>query len=289
MTARLAVIAAFWRSLMVSAQAPSRVFVVVFDDQHLSSGGLKRLQAAAVTLFTNEFQPGDLGGVVVDGQLVGDRLLSERAELLKAVERAHPRLATASDLEASAAVPGGVEPSARLAEIETLDVARAALDRKLSIVETLVGQPGADRRSKGGAPGVGGFGGDAAVAARARRMAEAAKRAGVRFHVFDESGNDRDAAGGLARAHGRLIVAPIERLRGGDCAHRSGDEDDGRAVRRRRPASAERRPVAASPAKDRRRRRRDTPARRALFRDRSPSGSWSPRRLQIPACCASGR
>jgi len=78
-----------------------RVFVVVFDDASLSAGGLRRLQAAASVLFTNEFHPGDLGGVVVDGNLIGSRLLSDRDELLRAVARAHPRIATASDLESS--------------------------------------------------------------------------------------------------------------------------------------------------------------------------------------------
>ena len=42
------------------------------------------------------------------------RLLSEREELVRAVGRAHPRVATASDLEASAALPGGARPSERL-------------------------------------------------------------------------------------------------------------------------------------------------------------------------------
>jgi hypothetical protein len=107
-TARWAVVATLLAVVAAAAQGSSRVLVLVFDDQ-LSSGALRRLQAAAVTLFTDQFQPGDLGGVVVDGQLVSSRLLSDRSDLLKAVERAHPRIATASDLEALAAVPGGVE------------------------------------------------------------------------------------------------------------------------------------------------------------------------------------
>ena len=134
MRARLAVMLCVLALANAAAQSPSRVFVVVFDEQHLSSGGLKRLQAAAVALFSTEFRPGDLGGVVVDGRLVSDRLLSDRGELLQGIERAHPRLATASDLESSASVPGGVEQSARLAEIETLDLQRAAIDRKLGIL-----------------------------------------------------------------------------------------------------------------------------------------------------------
>ena len=144
------------------------------------------------------------------GSCVNGRLVSERAELLKAVARAHPRLATASDLEASAAVPGGAQPSARLAEIESLDVARAALDRKLAIVESLLANLARVVGSKAVLLASGGFGGDA-ESPRVVALAEAAKRAGVRFYVFDESGNDRDAAGGLARWTGGLVV------------HRSGD------------------------------------------------------------------
>jgi tetratricopeptide (TPR) repeat protein len=190
---------------IASAQGPSRVFVVVFDDQHLSSSGLRRLQAAATDLFTTQLQPSDLAGVLVDGRLVGDRLLSDPNDLLKAVARAHPRLVTASDLVSSTAVPGGVEQSARLAEIETLDIDRAALDRKFAALESLI----ANLARVGGAKAVvlvsEGFGGDA-EAPRVRTTAEAAKRADVRFHVLDESGTDRDAAAGLARFTGGVAV-----------------------------------------------------------------------------------
>ena len=190
---------------MAGAQSPSRVFVIVFDEQHLSSGGLKRLQAAAVALFTTEFHAGDLGGVVVDGQLVGGRLLSERADLLKQVERAHPRVATASDLESSAAAPGGVKQSDRLAEIDTLEVQRAEIDRKLSILETLVGNLTRVDGSKAVVLMSDGFGGDAA-APRVRALIASAGRAGVRFHVLDESGTDRDAASGLARGTAGIVA-----------------------------------------------------------------------------------
>ena len=194
----------------VGAQAPSRVFVVVFDDQHLSAAGLKRLQTAATNLFSNELQPGDLGGVVVDGHLVGDRLYSDRGELQLAVGRAHPRLAAASDLAASSAAPGGIEQSARLAEIEALDVARVALDSKLSVVEALIANLARLSGNKAVLLASESFGGDA-TASRVLSIAETAKRANVRFHVFDESGSDRDAASGLAR------------LTGGVIAHKSGE------------------------------------------------------------------
>jgi tetratricopeptide (TPR) repeat protein len=204
-TARLSVVASFLALAIAGAQAPSRVFVVVFDEQHLTAGGLKRLQSAAVTLFTQEFQPGDRGGVVVDGQLAGNRLSSDRDELLRAVQRAHPRLATASDLESSAAIPGGAEPSARLAEIETLDAARAATDRKLAGVEALIGNLSRVDGPKAVVLMSEGYGGDGA-APRVRDLIAAAVRAGVRVHVFDESGSDRDAATGLARGTGGIVT-----------------------------------------------------------------------------------
>ena len=72
-----------------SAPAP-RVFIAVFDDDHLSPGGFKRVQAAATTLFEKEFQPGDIGGVVSKGAMANKRLTSDREELLKAVNQAQP-------------------------------------------------------------------------------------------------------------------------------------------------------------------------------------------------------
>jgi tetratricopeptide (TPR) repeat protein len=203
--ARLSLVASLLALSVVSAQAPARVFVVVFDEEHLSSGSLKRLQAAATDLFTREFRPGDLGGVVVDGQLAGNRLLSDRDELLRAVGRAHPRVATASDLEASAALPGGARPSERLTEIEGLDVARAANERKLSILDTLFGNLARVTGAKAVLVMSEGFGGDAS-SPRVRDLIGAASKAGVQVHVLDESGNDRDAASGLARGTGGSVT-----------------------------------------------------------------------------------
>jgi VWFA-related protein len=71
--------------------APSpRVFIAVFDGDHLTPGGFKRVQAAAATLFEKEFQPGDVGGVGVKGGMANKRLTNDRAELMKAVSEAKP-------------------------------------------------------------------------------------------------------------------------------------------------------------------------------------------------------
>jgi len=141
----------------------------------------------------------------VDGRLVGDRLGSERDDLLKAVDRAHPRLATAADLEQSTQVAGGVEQSARLSEIARLDAARAATDRQLSVLESLISNLARVDGPKAILLMSEGFGGDGG-SARVRAIAASAARAGVRFHVLDESGSDRDAAGGLARATGGSVT-----------------------------------------------------------------------------------
>ncbi len=67
-----------------------RVFVVVFDDDHLTPGGFKRIQAAALTLFAKDFQDGDIGGVLTRGQIANKRLTSNREELIAAVKSAKP-------------------------------------------------------------------------------------------------------------------------------------------------------------------------------------------------------
>jgi VWFA-related protein len=70
--------------------AARHIFVIVFDDAHLSPGGFKRTQAAALTLFQSQLRDGDVGGVVSNGRMANSRLTSDRAELIKAVKDAKP-------------------------------------------------------------------------------------------------------------------------------------------------------------------------------------------------------
>jgi VWFA-related protein len=65
-----------------------RVFVLFFDQEHLDSGGFKRLQDAAASFLTTEFQAGDVGGVLVGGTMIGNRLTTEREVLVQAVRGA---------------------------------------------------------------------------------------------------------------------------------------------------------------------------------------------------------
>jgi VWFA-related protein len=104
-----------------SASAPAqssgrRVFIVVFDDAHLTPGGFKRTQAAAVNLFTQQFHAGDVGGVVANGRVANNRLTTDREEILKAVRAAKPNSKLNSKLADEREWP-------RMSEIEAVRVA----------------------------------------------------------------------------------------------------------------------------------------------------------------------
>jgi VWFA-related protein len=73
-----------------------RTFVAFFDDEHLTPAGFKKVQAAALTLFSKELEDGDIGGVVQNGRMAGGHLTSARAELMKAVADAKPNSKTTS-------------------------------------------------------------------------------------------------------------------------------------------------------------------------------------------------
>jgi len=68
--------------------APPRAFVLFFDQDHMDANGFKRLQDAAEKFLNTEFQPGDVGGVLVGATMIGNRLTTERESLLQAVRTA---------------------------------------------------------------------------------------------------------------------------------------------------------------------------------------------------------
>jgi len=70
---------------------PPAVWLFVFDTLHLSPGGLTRSRDAVLKFLTDRFHDGDIGGVVIDGQMANNRLTSVRAELVKAVDDLKPR------------------------------------------------------------------------------------------------------------------------------------------------------------------------------------------------------
>jgi VWFA-related protein len=76
------------RPALATPAAPPRVFVLYFDQDHLDGNGFQRLQAAAVEFLQNQFQPGDVGGVLVGATMVGNRLTVDREALVQAVRGA---------------------------------------------------------------------------------------------------------------------------------------------------------------------------------------------------------
>src|ERR1051325_4162572 len=110
-----------------AAAAPAashRTVVVVFDSDHLTTSGFKRTQQAALALFDKHFVDGvDMGGIVVDGRLVNDRLTSVRAELVDAVNRAKPTFTKNARVLDERQFP-------RMNEIEAIRI-RVNLDREV--------------------------------------------------------------------------------------------------------------------------------------------------------------
>lgn len=70
--------------------APPRVFVLVFDQEHMQEGAFRRLRDAALTFLTNDFKPGDVGGLVIGNTMAGNQLTSDREKLLTALRNAKP-------------------------------------------------------------------------------------------------------------------------------------------------------------------------------------------------------
>src|SRR5512139_2149964 len=68
--------------------APPRVFILFFDQDHLTEGSFTRLKPAGEEFLKAQFQPGDVGGVLVGGTMVGNRLTSSGEELVAAVRSA---------------------------------------------------------------------------------------------------------------------------------------------------------------------------------------------------------
>jgi VWFA-related protein len=75
---------------------PQRVFVLVFDQEHMQEGAFKRIKEAAIAFLTNEFRTGDIGGVVIGSAMAGNQLTSDRDALLAAVRNAKPSAAKTS-------------------------------------------------------------------------------------------------------------------------------------------------------------------------------------------------
>ena len=70
--------------LAPSPPRPPQIWLFVFDTTHLSPGGLTHTRDAVVKFIAERFRQGDIGGVVIEGRMVNNRLTSDREELRKA-------------------------------------------------------------------------------------------------------------------------------------------------------------------------------------------------------------
>jgi VWFA-related protein len=65
---------------------PPRVFVFVFDMAHLSAGGFDRCRNAIRDFLADGLRPNDLAGLVVNGNMLGNRIQTDKHELLKLLD-----------------------------------------------------------------------------------------------------------------------------------------------------------------------------------------------------------
>ena len=83
-----------------------RVFLLLFDAQHLSAPIIARMKHAAMAFLNEHFRPRDLGGVYVNGTLWRGRMTNDRQELLDGVRSLSPEFESpAKRLAALAAFP----------------------------------------------------------------------------------------------------------------------------------------------------------------------------------------
>lgn len=67
-----------------------RLFVFLFDEQHLDVASLMRVKKGAEAFIRDQIGAGDIGGVFVDGHMYRGRLTTDRGELLAAIRSAAP-------------------------------------------------------------------------------------------------------------------------------------------------------------------------------------------------------
>jgi VWFA-related protein len=110
-----------------------RVFIWVFDDEHLQPGSFKRAQAALERFISGHLETGDVGGIVLNGAMAGGELTTSREALLGRLRSARPRSDTGTrrfDLQSWPRLGGEdeavrIDGGDRLAAAEAIRRARA--------------------------------------------------------------------------------------------------------------------------------------------------------------------
>lgn len=73
-----------------SAEAAHRLFLIVFDEGHLSPESLMRVRKGAEAFIMAHVGPGDAGGILVNGELYQGRITTDKGALLAGVRAASP-------------------------------------------------------------------------------------------------------------------------------------------------------------------------------------------------------
>lgn len=69
---------------------PNRIFLFLFDQDHLSVEAMHRLKRATEAFITNELRADDVAGIIADRRIVGGRMTSSKPELLAALRKVMP-------------------------------------------------------------------------------------------------------------------------------------------------------------------------------------------------------
>ncbi|HYN10220.1 MAG TPA: VWA domain-containing protein [Vicinamibacterales bacterium] len=105
-----------------TAQAESRahrVFVMLFDEEHLANDSLHRVKKGAEEFIRDQLRPGDIAGVFVNGEMYKGRLTSDKIELSLGVRAVKPafdnRQALLAGFRQFPRIPGEID-AARIAD-----------------------------------------------------------------------------------------------------------------------------------------------------------------------------
>lgn len=78
-----------------------RIFVFMFDEEHLATESLTRVKVGAERFVNVQFAPGDVGGVYLNGAMYRGRLTTSRTEILAGIRAVSPATETRDSLLAS--------------------------------------------------------------------------------------------------------------------------------------------------------------------------------------------
>ena len=83
------------------AAGANRLFVMMFDSAHLGAEGLMRVKGAAESFIMQNIGPGDVAGVMVNGDLHQSKLTTDKGALLSGVRAAKPLVETRESMLAT--------------------------------------------------------------------------------------------------------------------------------------------------------------------------------------------